>query len=176
METRISAAFLSAEHLSRRCRAWYDGEMEVSETIDVASGGQPHLMEAALAGDAVAVENCLAKGVELEEVDLNGWSALICAASSGSLKCLNLLIEAGARIDVLDIYKRSPLMIAAGCDIGKKDFQGNTAEDLARKSVGLSVKRCHAMLLAERERRLLGGLASGDVEDGVDAGRARLRM
>jgi len=77
----------------------------------------------------------------------NGRTALMHACLSGSPQCVELLLEAGARVNVRDSYGMTALMMAAttggtemvrpllqaGAEIDARDDQGFTAVDWAAK-------------------------------------------
>ncbi len=51
--------------------------------------------------------------LELDQVDLDGWTALHWAALHGHLDAVTMLLHYGCNPDVPDCHWRSPLMIAA---------------------------------------------------------------
>ena len=72
--------------------------------------------EAALAGDCDVVRELLGEGA----FDVNGalttpgqWTALLLGADRGHLALVNLLIEAGAKVDLATKAGATPLLIAS---------------------------------------------------------------
>lgn len=100
------------------------------------------LMIAVEGGHLELVENLLDRNINVNAADDSGWTALHGAASSGSPKLVRLLLDAGARADVLDEYfGATPLVFAArlghtdvlkvmlekDVDVDQRDRDGNTA-------------------------------------------------
>jgi len=53
-------------------------------------------LNAAKSGDVQIVKNYIESGVDLDEADANGNTALMLASMAGHLKVVNILLEAGA--------------------------------------------------------------------------------
>ncbi|XP_047117148.1 G patch domain and ankyrin repeat-containing protein 1 homolog isoform X1 [Schistocerca piceifrons] len=72
-----------------------------------------NIMKAAQSNDVSSVSSLL-KGREsnINTVDQYGWTVLMCAAASGSLDVVKLLVDSGADIDVKDRSGNSSLSIA----------------------------------------------------------------
>lgn len=49
------------------------------------------------------------RSLHIDDSDVNGRTALHCAASEGQLEAVRYLIQASANIDVHDKYKNTPL-------------------------------------------------------------------
>ena len=64
---------------------------------------------AASRGDLQKLHRLMRSGLHLDETDVNGRTALHCAASEGQLQTVQHLIEARASINVKDNYKNTPL-------------------------------------------------------------------
>ena len=70
------------------------------------------LFEAVESSDQKRVELLLSKGANLSERDANGRSILHLAASRGDDSIIELLVKAGAKVDVTDGKRDTPLMVA----------------------------------------------------------------
>lgn len=57
----------------------------------------------------------IAKSVDLEAKDNQGWTALMFCAQEGRQNCLELLVENGANVNAADFAGRTSLMQAARC-------------------------------------------------------------
>lgn len=92
------------------------------------------------------LKNRIAKGVDINATDINGWSALHFSSVNGHLSCVQWLVEHGAEIDVINRQNGgTPLHFAAsgghlyclkhlhenGADIFAKNSNGETALHLA---------------------------------------------
>jgi len=64
---------------------------------------------AASRGEIDKIDRGMRNGVHVDETDVNGRTALHCAASEGQLETVRHLIEARASINILDNYKNTPL-------------------------------------------------------------------
>ena len=95
------------------------------------------------------VQTCLEEGFPVNQ-DLNteGWTLLHLAAQAGNIPLLELLLNAGARMDIQEReYFWTPLMVAVmngqleavyilvhkGASLGVRDRDGETARTLADK-------------------------------------------
>ncbi len=92
------------------------------------------------------IEYLIEKGVDLNEKNSDGWSALTYAALEGASNIAKYLIEHGAKINEKDNEGRTPLMIAAsqghlnvvkclveaGANLDEKNNEGKTALDIAK--------------------------------------------
>ncbi|MDO4220586.1 MAG: ankyrin repeat domain-containing protein [Akkermansia sp.] len=85
----------------------------------VKRGGMPHLyhtlMDMSRDGRAESLKKILDEtpDVDLEMHDAKGKTALIHAAESGQLATMQVLLDAGARVDACDRVKMTPLLYAA---------------------------------------------------------------
>jgi len=70
------------------------------------------LMIAAYNGDTVFIEFCILKGCNINDVDINGETALMFAASKGHVDSVKLLLKMGADISIKNKYNKSALDIA----------------------------------------------------------------
>lgn len=70
------------------------------------------LMNAALENDSETIKILIEDGVDLEEVDIEGSTALQWAVSYGQYNAAQVLLEAGANPNAIDDYDNSPLMLA----------------------------------------------------------------
>lgn len=76
------------------------------------------LHTAALIGDIDTVRECMRQKFNLDHLSRGGWSALMYAAYVGRANILNLLLEAGARIDIKSTNVKlgsTALMLASYC-------------------------------------------------------------
>lgn len=108
---------------------------------------------AVITGDYVNVANLLAEGVEVNQRDRYGQTALMLAARHGWAEVVRLLLEYNADLDVTAKYGLSALMLAvvnhhlevakqlvdAGANTqlrgsGAPGFTGKTARELAEQS------------------------------------------
>ncbi len=64
---------------------------------------------AASRGEIDKIDRGMRNGVHVDETDVNGRTALHCAASEGQLETVRHLIEARASINIQDNYKNTPL-------------------------------------------------------------------
>jgi len=64
---------------------------------------------AAARGDIQKIDRCMRNGLHVDETDINGRTALHCAASEGQLATVQHLIGARANINAKDGYKNTPL-------------------------------------------------------------------
>ena len=69
--------------------------------------------EAALAGHADIVQHALDAGMDVDQVDEGGRTALLLAAFDGHLQVVNLLIQRGANVNHRDAVGRTALMYAS---------------------------------------------------------------
>uniref|UniRef100_A0A915BBV4 NADH dehydrogenase subunit 1 n=2 Tax=Parascaris univalens TaxID=6257 RepID=A0A915BBV4_PARUN len=84
-------------------------------TIDAANArnanGETMLMVAARTGQDAIVRHLIFDS-DLDDIDFDGWTALLNAAYEGHVDVANLLIDAGASVDFPDLMGWSPLMWA----------------------------------------------------------------
>ncbi len=107
--------------------------------------GSTELMNAALENDSETIKRLIEDGVDLEEVDMNGYTALQWAVSYDQYNAAQVLLEAGANPNAIDYYGDSPLIMAVvtesvdmvnlllkyGADPTLRDSEGKTAYDYA---------------------------------------------
>ncbi|KAI8462296.1 MAG: ankyrin repeat-containing domain protein [Monoraphidium minutum] len=87
-----------------------------AEEGDEAEGEEvPNLHSAASEGDAAKLRELLAEeGVNVDEQDEEGRTALHFAAGYGEMECAKLLVEKSASVDLVDNNKNTALHYAAG--------------------------------------------------------------
>src|SRR4029077_16610793 len=110
---------------------------------------QGKLLEAVRAGDHPAVHAALKAGVDLQETDEHGWSALNWAAGKGDLTSIRALLDAGADAARTGKDERTPYQIALAA--GHREAAGLLRE--AQKRSGAAVESaqpyCKAYRLSE---------------------------
>jgi len=133
------------------------GEMEEAKRIDFLSS--------IAGGNIAAVKQYLAKGIDLHELNQDGWNPLHSAASHGREEIAELLIAAGADVNFKDGKGRTPLDLA--------DWE---TEDLLRKHGGKygSLHKAAAAGHLENVKELLA--AGTDVNAKNDRGWTPLRQ
>jgi hypothetical protein len=104
------------------------------------------LWEAAARGRLEVVRLLLDAGADPSLADGNGATPLMAAAQAGHLEVLRLLLAWGAAVDALDPRDSAPafhyagfhnhadcaeVLVQAGCDVGLKDNDGTTGQQLA---------------------------------------------
>lgn len=133
--------------------------------------GMTPLIEAAGNGSVKAIEMLLARGANVNAVSkteinpsvkngaiaLGNFTALLVAAPASGPEVIKVLLDAGAKVDALDVRKMTPLMAAIatdhadprvvkmlldrGADPNRKDREGLSAVDWARKFNAPSILR-----------------------------------
>ncbi len=100
--------------------------------------GHTPLIEAAKAGDAVAIKDLLSRGADMEARSEKGKTALHYAAANGQVTAIKTLLEAGADVDPRDIEWHTPLMLAAnyGCNACVETLLTAGADPLAKMKLG----------------------------------------
>ncbi|KAI6235467.1 hypothetical protein M3Y95_00054700 [Aphelenchoides besseyi] len=73
--------------------------------------GETLLIVASRCGHAAVVDR-FRNEIDVDETDIDGWTALLCAAHQGHADCVRLLLEANASIDQSDIMGWTSLMWA----------------------------------------------------------------
>ena len=78
--------------------------------------------------------------LDIDEVDTDGCSLLMHAARSGSPKCVQVLLEFGARVDHCDAHRNTPLHTAYACKHAQAAalLIRNGASETARNTLGLT--------------------------------------
>lgn len=101
-------------------------------------------MDAARAGDVVALQDMLNRGMAIDARSAQGRTALFCAASSGREEVVRVFLAAGAEVDAKSEAGWTPLMVAAfwdhkdivtilldaGADVLAADNEGMTIESI----------------------------------------------
>lgn len=136
-----------------------------AQTAPLARDNKSRLLYHAYQGGIREVVSCLEEGFPINQpLTAQGWSLLHLAAQSGDVAMLDMLINTGAKVDIVDKeYMWTPLMVAAmngqeeavsllaekGASLTAKDKDGDTAKTLAEK---YSQRRV-AKILGELARR-----------------------
>jgi ankyrin repeat protein len=122
----------------------------VESVFDTASNGSTLLHRAAKSGLDYAIPILVNRGVPVMQRDLEGRIALHLAATAGHSSCVDMLLKIMRRedFDAIDLltgrtalhkaidHKRLDcvrLLLDAGADPGRRDFQGNSGYDLAER-------------------------------------------
>ena len=138
-------------------------------------------MAAAEEGNVAAIESLLDKGVGVNAIDRDGYTALIRAAMYGQRACVQKLIEKGSKVDVKSSigwtaliaasYKGHKaiveLLIENGADVNGKTNDRNTAFTFA-SSEGYDeiveiLKKSGAVIVRYQDPRILTAVLMGDV-------------
>lgn len=82
-------------------------------SIKPLESGHTPLQQAIINGSVKEVRHLLMSGINVNEIDGYGRTAVHFASQENNLEVLNLLYEAGANIDVKDFLGDTPLMCAA---------------------------------------------------------------
>lgn len=117
LETAVTCT--EASHIVRHCSspeasAWVRAVLAAAVAPVIAAGATTELILAAEQGNETRVQDCLAKGADIDAHDtLNGSTALIKAAENSHTAILKLLLEAGAEKDARSRYGFTALMEAS---------------------------------------------------------------
>lgn len=132
----------------------------------------PKFMDDALNGNADAVEQAVAAGVDVNAVDEEKRTALMLAAFNGHVEIVKLLLDHDAKLSERDSMGRTPLMfaatgdnaaacealLAAGADVNATDTgEGFTALMHAAAEGQLEVVKVLLQHNADRSRRDIDG-------------------
>ena len=95
-------------------------------------------------GEIDKIERGMRNGVHIDETDVNGRTALHCAASEGRVETVRYLLEARASVNVQDSYKNTPLNDAVRHkrDIVAADLRKFGASALTLPGYELGVQMC----------------------------------
>jgi ankyrin repeat protein len=85
-----------------------------SKNAEIERAEQMTAIEAAKAGDAIALAEIIKKGTDLDIIDSNGMTPLMVAADAKRLDILKLLVKANVPLNAQDKWGQTALMIAAG--------------------------------------------------------------
>ncbi|OYP28934.1 ankyrin repeat domain-containing protein [Rhodopirellula sp. MGV] len=92
-----------------------DGEIAAKRNSEVTYTPEA-FRKAAFEGNIEIVKSCIGKGVEIDDADSSGFTALTMAAYNGHDKVCQVLIEAGADVNKRDNKGQFPLYHAASLD------------------------------------------------------------
>jgi ankyrin repeat protein len=79
----------------------------------MATNQQEQFIEASKNGNLDELNKLIRSGVNVNERDLFGYTALIWAARKGHSACIHMLVEAGADVNMKNKYDNTSLMLAA---------------------------------------------------------------
>ena len=160
-----------------------DAEDDEDDVLAKNAAGRTALHDAVIQGNVAAATALITRGAAVDDDDLDGRSAIHYACGvdgADAIVLVNMLLDAGAFVDVADGEGKSPLMVAAlaGAEamvtlllqrgrayIQLEDNAGVTAVEMAAK------RRIKSLISAELDARL----AAAQAEHGWDADAARLR-
>ena len=123
------------------------GKDEKTKAVDSAARRGHDLVQGIKGGDGAAVDQILKDGgANLLIGDADGCTALHCAAELSDVQLVDRLLGAGAEVNALDNFDRTPLhaaalsgcgetcerLMTAGGDPSLCDLEGSTPADLAR--------------------------------------------
>ncbi len=140
--------------LGRAARQYYHSAaqllLDAKADCNVANDeGATPLSSAAGKGNEAGMELLLKRpGIELNTASQKGETALHRAAEAGHTKCVKLLLEKGAKVEISDKHGKTALSVAAakghkviakvllkhGANINKQDSKGNTPLALAAEN------------------------------------------
>jgi len=83
---------------------------------------RPEIIEAVLAKDTALVKKLVKSGIDLNEQDKGGWTALHFAAQNGDISIARILLENGAKVDIKEEYGNTALGKAVFNSRGKGDM------------------------------------------------------
>ena len=123
-----------------------DVRLAQREPVDIRGLPVPHerttqLMRAAFAGDVPLLRTLLALGAPTAAVDAVGFGALHFAALGGHTRAAEVLLDAGARTDLVD-NKRGRSALALACECGS---EGAALMLVAASSGGAELSRADAL-------------------------------
>ena len=72
------------------------------------------LLESVVADDVLGIRAALRDGASIDTTNVNGWSAAMFAVTSGHIRSLHTLIDAGIDLNQANADHKTPLMFAAG--------------------------------------------------------------
>lgn len=72
------------------------------------------LLDAVVQDDVLAIRQALRDGSDIDTTNVNGWSAAMFAVTSGHIRSLHTLIDAGIDLNQANADHKTPLMFAAG--------------------------------------------------------------
>ena len=173
-----SPRWLLAQRRASRNRDEQEQEQEQAEAAPLVDD----LLLAVAQDDEAAAAALLERGVDLNRANGMGTTALMAAASSGALRMVQLLVDAGARLDTAAPINGATafhyactmghpdaveLLVRAGCDTTIRCSDGETgwewAASAGRAEVTDRLKSLNSMALENQSRE-------GHFADGFDAG------
>lgn len=116
------------------------------------------LLEAVVADDLLGIRQALRDGSNIDTTNVNGWSAAIFAVTSGHIRSLHAVIDAGIDLNLANSEGKTPLMYAAqqgdkeivevllagNADPSHENADGVSAYDLAtERCVRSACPACH---------------------------------
>ena len=118
--TRTEALHIAMHCSSQEAHTWVRAVLTAAATTSVAAEATILLVAAAAKGDFTTVQDCIAKGADVDVGDVtDGCTALIWASEGGYPAIVQLLLDTGAAKDIKDKNGNTALM--------KASSQGNTA-------------------------------------------------
>ncbi len=117
----------------RKMGVFYNPKNTWQPLLESETSSVPDLHRAVLAGDKVAVEQCLTQGAYIDEPDAKGNTALHLAVQMQNEELFNLLFKKGARLDFINAEGDTLLHVAARCD-----FKGGCIDALIEAGVDVN--------------------------------------
>jgi len=125
--------------LKRTLGVGWDARAEAKRKIEFIAamrvGPHPEAWAAVQSGDANAVRETLASGVDANEADPQGESLLMRAAAGGSTEVVNVLLAAGAEVNHQSFEGNSALHLAVDTAVQFAEYGPEATENRALRTI-----------------------------------------